>query len=65
MGLRKMHLDSAQDLASTTDGIGFRLERHRHVAAFDGRDELQEVAVANHNVVQPTTVDLASLAGQR
>lgn len=65
MGLRKMHLDSAQDLTSTSDGIGFRLERHRHVAAFDGRDELEEVAVANHNVGQATAVDVSALSCQR
>ena len=36
MRLREMHLVSAQDLLSMTDGVGIRLERHRHVAAFDG-----------------------------
>jgi hypothetical protein len=48
-----------------TNGISIRLKRHRRVAAFDGHYKLKEVAVADHNVVQPTTVDLASLAGQR
>jgi hypothetical protein len=48
-----------------TNGVTIRLKCHRRVAAFDGHYELKEVAVADHNVVQPTTVDLASLAGQR
>ena len=63
MGLRKMHLDSAQAL--TSDGIGFRLERHRHVAAFDGSDELKEGVVANHNLGQATAVDVSALTCQR
>ena len=50
---------------SMTDGVGIRLERHRHVAAFDGRDELEEVAVADHNIVYATAVNVASLLGQR
>ena len=48
-----------------TDGVCIRLERHRRVATFDGRDELEEVAVPNHNVVQATAVDVASLSCQR
>ena len=65
MRLSEVPLDSAQDLLSMTNGLSIRLKRHRHVAAFDGHYKLKEVAVADHNVVQPTTVDLASLADQR
>jgi hypothetical protein len=65
MGLREMHLDRAQDLPSTSDGVGFWLERHRRMAALDRRDELEEVAVPDDNVVQPTAVDVASLSGER
>jgi hypothetical protein len=65
MRLREVPVDGAQDLLSMTNGISIRLKRHRRVAAFDGHYKLKEVAVADHNVVQPTTVDLASLAGQR
>jgi hypothetical protein len=65
MGLREVPLDGAQDLLSMTNGVGIRLKCHRRVAAFDGHYKLKEVAVADHNAVQPTTVDLASLADQR
>jgi hypothetical protein len=65
MRLRAVGFHCPQDLLSMTDGLGFRLERHRHVAAFDGRNQLEEVAVPNHNVVQATAVDVASLPGQR
>ena len=60
-----MRLDHVQDLLSMSDGVSIRLERHRHVAAFDGRDELEEVAVANHNVGQATAVDVSALSCQR
>src|ERR671910_559225 len=63
--LREMPLNGAQDLLSMTNGVSIRLKCHRRVAAFNGHYKLKEVAVANHNVVQPTTVDLASLMGQR
>ena len=65
MRLREVPLDGAQDLLSMTNGISIRLKCHRRVAAFDGHYKLKEVAVADHNVVQPPTVDLASLAAQR
>ena len=63
--LGEVRLDCVQDLLSVTDGVGFRLERHRQMSSFDGHDELEEVAVPNHNVAQATTVDVASLSGQR
>ena len=65
MRLSEVPLDGIQDLLSMTNGVSIRLKCYRRVAAFDGHYELKEVAVADHNVVQPTTVDLASLAGQR
>jgi hypothetical protein len=63
--LREMPLDGAQDLLSMTNGLSIRLKCHRRVAAFDGHYKLKEVAVADHNVVQPTTIDLASPTDQR
>jgi hypothetical protein len=60
-----MPLDGAQDLLSMTNGVSIRLKCHRRVAAFNGHYKLKEGAVADHNVVQPTTVDLASPTGQR
>jgi hypothetical protein len=65
MRLREVSLDGTQDLLSMINGVSIRLKCHRRVAAFDGHYKLKKVAVADHNVVQPTTVDLASLAGQR
>jgi hypothetical protein len=65
MRLSEVPPDGAQDLLSMINGISIRLKCHRHVAACDGHYKLKEVAVADHNVVLPTTVDLASLTGQR
>ena len=65
MRLSEVPLDGTQDLLSMTNGVTIRLKCYRRVAAFDWHHKLKEIAVADHNVVQPTTVDLASLAGQR
>jgi hypothetical protein len=57
-------VDRTEDLRSMPNGVGVWFECHRHMAAFDGRDELEEVPVPDHDVVQAAAVDVASLARQ-